>query len=72
MYEIATLYPFVEDNKRTDFTLTDMLMIKNGMYIDATKDEKIKVSLKVDRMDMDRDALIQRMAVHSHEIIRLK
>lgn len=72
MYEITTLHPFIEGNKRTGFTCADMLMVKNGRIIVASVNERVKVSLEVARLEMNRDELIKWLKNNSKKMISTK
>jgi death-on-curing protein len=58
MYELTTLHPFVEGNKRTAFLCADMLLVLNDHLLVANNEERTEVSLRVARMGMNRDNLI--------------
>jgi death-on-curing protein len=59
MYEIITLHPFIEGNKRTGFTVADTLMLHNHRRIVASNEEKIAISLGVAKLQIERDELTE-------------
>jgi len=69
MFEIITLHPFIEGNKRTGFLLADMLMIMNGRIMTGTDDERTAIAMSVARLETDRDALITWLEEHSFLLI---
>ena len=58
MYEITTLHPFIEGNKRTGFTCADMFLVINDHLLVASPEEGTEILLKVARMEMERSELI--------------
>ena len=47
MYNVNTLHPFVDGNKRTAYIATNVFLELNGCTIVATKEEVVGISLKI-------------------------
>ncbi len=47
MYNVNTLHPFVDGNKRTAYIATNVFLELNGCTIVATKEEGVGISLKI-------------------------
>lgn len=68
MYEITTLHPFIEGNKRTGFMVADTLMVLNGRQIVASNGEKIAISLGLAKLEIERAELTEWMGNNSEEM----
>ncbi len=67
MYELTTLHPFIEGNKRTASLCADTLMILNDHIIVASNDERTRISLETAKMNVERDELIAWLRDCSYE-----
>jgi len=72
MYELITLHPFVEGNKRTGFMCADTLLVLNDRILVASGNERIAISLKVVRLEIDRDFLVEWLWDHSIESANIR
>ena len=72
MFEIITLHPFVEGNKRTGFLCADMLMILNDRVLIASDEERTAIAISVAKMETDRESLIAWLRIHSIETVHVR
>jgi len=65
-YEIVCLHPFIDGNKRTAFTAVSILLEMNGYSVKAEKYEIVSIMLSVAKGEIDYQALLSFIEVHSH------
>jgi len=58
MYNIITLHPLVDGNKRTAYVATEAFLQLNGYKIKATKNEKVNITLKIAKSNMGIEELL--------------
>jgi len=69
MYNVNTLHPFVDGNKRTAYIATNVFLEFNGCTIVATKEEGVKISLKIANSNMDINDIASWLEGHTQEIL---
>jgi len=68
MYNINTLHPFVDGNKRTAYVATNIFLELNGCTIVATKEEGVEISLKIANGNRGIKAITSWLGEHTREI----
>lgn len=68
MYNVITLHPFIDGNKRTAYVTTETFLRFNGYKIVATKDEGVEISLKIANGNMGIKAITSWLEEHTREI----
>ena len=68
MYNVNTLHPFVDGNKRTAYVATNVFLELNGCTIVATKEEGVGISLKIANGNMDVNDITSWLEEHTREI----
>lgn len=54
---IVTNHPFIDGNKRTGYVLARILLLKSGIDISATQEEKFKLVISVSKGDWNFDQI---------------
>jgi death-on-curing protein len=52
LYNIITLHPFIDGNKRTAYVATETFLRSNGYRIVAKKEEGVEITLKIANSNM--------------------
>ena len=60
----VSTHPFVDGKKRTAYVCMRLFLVLNGVDIEASKEEKIRVMLAVAGGTLDRDALTTWLREH--------
>jgi death-on-curing protein len=68
MYNVNTLHPFVDGNKRTAYIATNVFLEFNGCTIVATNVEGVEISLKIANGNMDVNDITSWLEGHTREI----
>ncbi|MEA2074985.1 MAG: type II toxin-antitoxin system death-on-curing family toxin [Euryarchaeota archaeon] len=68
MYNVNTLHPFIDGNKRTAYVATNIFLELNGRTIGATKEEGVEISLKIANGNMGIKDITSWLEEHTREI----
>ena len=68
MYNVNTLHPFVDGNKRTAYIATNIFLEFNGCTIVATKEEGVGISLEIANGNMDVNDITSWLEEHTREM----
>lgn len=68
MYNVNTLHPFVDGNKRTAYVATNIFLELNGYTIVATKEEGLEISLEIANGNRDVNDITPWLEEHTREI----
>lgn len=68
MYNVNTLHPFVDGNKRTAYVATNVFLEFNGCTIVATKEDGVEISLKIANGNIGIKDITSWLEEHTREI----
>ena len=68
IYEIDKLHPFLDGNKRTGHTATDVFLRENGYELAVSSNEGVDVSLKVSSCSMEKPQITEWIKSHIRKL----